>query len=152
MYTATILAATLATLASTAIAGNVIITNLCSSDLYFMRAYPGGSDAVVDIPAHGGSYTEALSGSGIALQVWLEAGNSNEVDYSLSTDPTYGGLYYTLSEVNGTPFEATGIELVPGDSACPSVVCTANDGTCDGVNDTNFCEPGTDLYLTTCSG
>jgi hypothetical protein len=86
--------------ASLAAAGNAIISNRCSYDIWVWSVQPGSSSAPIYIPARG-QYSEPMkSGSPTALKVSkssaLEAGKHTQFEYSIVNNE----LWFDISFVN----------------------------------------------------
>jgi hypothetical protein len=120
--------------ASLAAAGNAIISNRCSYDIWVWSVQPGSSSAPIYIPARG-QYSEPMkSGSPTALKVSksnaLEAGKHTQFEYSIVNNE----LWFDISFVNcangqsssSCPGADGGLTMSSPNSACGSINCAAN--------------------------
>jgi hypothetical protein len=120
--------------ASLAAAGNAIISNRCSYDIWVWSVQPGSSSAAIYIPARG-QYSEPMkSGSPTALKVSkssaLEAGKHTQFEYSIINNE----LWFDISFVNcadgqsasNCPGADGGLAMSSPNSACGKIDCTPN--------------------------
>jgi hypothetical protein len=120
--------------ASLAAAGNAIISNRCSYDIWVWSVQPGSSSAAIYIPARG-QYSETMkSGSPTALKVSkssaLEAGKHTQFEYSIINNE----LWFDISFVNcadgqsasNCPGADGGLAMSSPNSACGKIDCTPN--------------------------
>jgi hypothetical protein len=138
--------------------GSTILKNECSSDVYVWTVSdtPG---TMVTIPA-GGKYSEAYQanpdGGGISMKIATSTEQSTitQFEYTL-TDV----LWYDISNINGFPFMASGLTLIPSDSSCRSMICPAGVELCTAAYNqpddnaaTAMCSNTGDMTLILCSG
>lgn len=133
-----IAAAGLATMVSTALAGNAIVKNNCAEDVYLTITRSDQSSTQYALAADSGTYSETLTGQGNSFGVTKSADY-----YSASTPKLIWGfsdsastVYYSVSSVDGNPFSGESFSLSATNTACGTV--TAYDGltyTCADSND-----------------
>jgi len=152
------LAAVLA-FASTAQASSATVNNDCAFPVYLWSVGDSSTD-MVTIEPFGTPYTEEYHsralGGGISIKISTVINNEDTItqfEYTLNGTK----LWYDVSNVNGFPFSADGLALVPSDSACREVTCPAGEGACHAAytvwNDdyaTAECASTTDLTMTLC--
>ncbi|MCJ1432427.1 hypothetical protein MMC27_001783 [Xylographa pallens] len=152
------LAAVLA-FASVAQASSATVKNDCAFPVYLWSVGDSSSD-MVTIEPYGTPYSEdyhtRADGGGIAIKMSTII-NSEEIVTQLEYTLTGNQLWYDVSNVNGFPFSADGLTLVPSDSSCREVTCPAGEGACHAAytvyNDdyaTAECVSTTDLTMTLC--
>ena len=150
----------LAASASIASAGNVIVQNQCNFDAY-LWSVSNVAGPMQTLAANGGDYTETYrsnpDGGGISMKLATNeaASNITQFEYTLET-PT---LWYDLSNINGYPFMAWGVSVVPSESTCNEVICPAGVALCaDAYNTptedyaTAACTSDADVVVLLCSG
>jgi hypothetical protein len=117
--------------ATLAAAGNAIISNRCSYDIWVWSVVPGSSSASIYIPA-GTQHTEAMrSGSPTSFKIsksnQLVSGKHTQFEYSIINNQ----LWYDISFVNcasgqssaNCPGADGGLSMSSPNSACGSVNC-----------------------------
>ncbi|KAF1346151.1 hypothetical protein BDV97DRAFT_401507 [Delphinella strobiligena] len=128
----------LATLVSTALAGNAVVQNNASEDVYLTITRPDQTSTQQQLAGNGGRYSEPISGTGISF------GLTKSSDYySASTPKLIWGfsdsaptLYYSVSSVNGNPFDGESWSLKATDGSCTVVTSPdSNTYTCADSND-----------------
>jgi hypothetical protein len=110
----------LATLVSTAIAGTAIVQNNCSEQVFLTITRGDQSSSQKALAGNGGRYSEPISGNGNSFGVT----KSSEY-YSPNTPKLIWGfsdsaptLYYSVSAVDGNPFNGQKFQLSASDAAC----------------------------------
>jgi hypothetical protein len=117
--------------ATLAAAGNAVISNRCSYDIWVWSVVPGSSSGPIYIPARG-QYSEPMrSGSPTALKVSksnaLVAGQHTQFEYSIVNNE----LWFDISFVNCAQGQSTsncpgadgGLAMSSPNSACGSINC-----------------------------
>jgi len=116
--------------------GKAIVKSQCSYPVYLWSV----SDTVGEMKTlqTGEQYSEEYrsnpNGGGISIKLssvdnGLFSGAAiTQFEYTLDTT-----IWYDISNVNGYPFVAQGLTLVPSESSCPSVVCAAGVQLCSSV-------------------
>lgn len=120
--------------ATLAAAGNAIISNRCSYDIWVWSVQPGGSSEAIHVAARS-QYTEPMvSGSPVSLKVSksdaLVAGEQTQFEYSIANNE----LWFDISLVNcaegdssaNCPGADGGLAVTSPNSACGSIDCAAN--------------------------
>lgn len=136
--------------------GQPQIVNACGYSVYYMAAGPGWQSGVQELPSP--SYNPR-PGSGMSIKLSPQLnGEVTQFEYSWDS----GKVHYDLSNINGAPFAAAGMSLVPSvqnDSrypTCVSIDCPAGQEPCVAAynqpNDirTHVCHEDVDLTLTLC--
>ena len=150
----------LAASASVASAGNVVIQNQCNFPAY-LWSVSNVAGPMQTLPANGGEYTETYrnnpDGGGISMKLATDSAASNitQFEYTLETST----LWYDLSNINGYPFMAWGVSVIPSESTCNEVICPAGVALCaDAYNTptedyaTAACTSDADVVVLLCSG
>ena len=154
-------AAVLLALAPTAMAlGSASVINNCGFPIYYASV---GQSQHAEMQQMQGSYSQQYSqaGNGISIKLAPSAdGQVSQFEFTWAD----GKINYDLSNIDGYPFAAGGMSLVPsmqGDSANPTCVpidCPAGNSVCsaayhapDDVR-THVCSDSADLVLTMCPG
>lgn len=140
--------------------GNAVIHNQCDFPVY-LWSVSNVAGPMQELAANGGEYTEAYEnnpdGGGISIKLGRDTTGANitQFEYTLETP----SLWYDLSNINGYPFMAYGVSVVPSSSACNQVICPAGIELCaDAYNtpDENYataeCSSDADMVVLLCSG
>ena len=84
------------------------------------------------LAANGGSYSETYKtnpdGGGISIKLASVSNTEGEVtqfEYTLTNL-----IYYDVSNINGYPFQQWGMNLIPSDDTCRSIMCPAGVSQC----------------------
>jgi len=142
--------------------GSATVINNCGFDIYYASV---AQNAGASMQLLQGSYTEQYSDQGVGISIKLAMANSlsgpvSQFELTWQNDK----INYDLSNINGYPFSAGGMELVPStpaDSSNPTCVvvnCPAGESTCTAAYNqpddtaTKVCSDQTNLVLTMCPG
>ncbi|PSK36101.1 hypothetical protein B9Z65_5916 [Elsinoe australis] len=124
-------------LASTAMAGNAIVQNKCTSTIYLTITRANQMTTTRPI-APGQKYSEPIANQGNSFGITRNqdyySPNTPKLIWGFSNSPPT--LYYSVSQVNGNPFEGAKFRLRSSDTKCQAV--TGLDGrtrTCGSNND-----------------
>ncbi|RMZ67137.1 bys1 domain-containing [Pyrenophora seminiperda CCB06] len=158
--------------ASLAMAGNAILSNRCSYDVW-VWSVSGKSVAPIHVPSRS-QHTEPLTNTGTSLKICksseLAAGKHTQFEYT----PANGQMWYDISFVDcaqgksasDCPGHDEGLTMRGSNSQCGSIDCAAG-SYCPkqayyvpqplltlGIEEPVFNCPGTDvdIYMTVCSG
>lgn len=142
--------------------GTATVINNCGYPIYYASV---GQSQHANMQALQGSYSEGYSQQGVGISIKLAPNNTvggpvSQFEFTWAN----GKVAYDLSNIDGYPFSAGGMRVVPsaqGDSAnptcvpvdCPAgqAVCTAAYNAPDDVR-TMVCDENTSLTLTMCPG
>ncbi|PNS16736.1 hypothetical protein CAC42_4700 [Sphaceloma murrayae] len=137
MQFTTTLAVLVGAIASTAMAGNAIVENKCTSTIYLTITRANQMSSTRPI-APGQKYQEAIANQGNSFGITRNADyyspNTPKLIWGFSNAPPT--LYYSVSQVNGDPFAGAKFRLRSSDGNCGAV--TGYDGrtrTCGSNND-----------------
>ncbi|KAI1951599.1 hypothetical protein LOZ12_000717 [Ophidiomyces ophidiicola] len=162
MHSKTLVAivAALAGFLPTAIAGSAKIDNQCSDDVYLWSIADSAHVEMKKLGS-GESYSEKYrengNGGGISMKLSLDESQKevSQFEYTLSKPK----VFYDLSNIDGYPFKDGGVSIIPSNSECPKVICSAGDGKCaeaynkpDDDHATKGCPDSTDLHVILCGG
>ncbi|KAK5054629.1 hypothetical protein LTR84_001520 [Exophiala bonariae] len=142
--------------------GTATVINNCGYPIYYASV---GQSYHANMQPLQGSYSEGYSQQGVGISIKLapnatSSGPVSQFEFTWAN----GKIAYDLSNIDGYPFSAGGMQVVPskqGDSAnptcvvvdCPAgqAVCTAAYNAPDDVR-TMVCDENTSLTLTMCPG
>jgi hypothetical protein len=156
-------AAVLLASAQTALAlGSATVVNNCGFPVYYTSVGGGDNAAMQQLE---GSYSQGYSdeGTGFSIKLSPNATSSGAVSQFEFTWAN-GKISYDLSNINGYPFSAGGMEIVPSmqnDASNPSCVvvdCPSGEATCSAAYNapddtrTMVCDQDSNLVLTICPG
>lgn len=117
--------------ATLAAAGNAIIQNKCSEDIWVWSVGSGSSSSAIHIPAYGQHSEPMISGSPTAIKVsntnQLQNGKHTQFEYSIVNNQ----MWFDISFVNcavgessaNCPGAAGGLAMSSPNSACGSINC-----------------------------
>ena len=161
-YSTLATAATLFTLAPLALtAGTARVVNNCGSPVYFASVAQSVHASMSELPSSG--YSEAYSKPGVGVSIKLSpnaTGQVTQFEYTWAD----GNIHYDISNIDGNPFSAGGMELTPsmagasGYPTCQTVSCPAGQSSCDAAYNkpddvrTMVCPENSDLTMTLCPG
>lgn len=140
-------------------AGQAIIKNQCSDNVYLWSVSNTAGDMVTI--NNGGTYRESYrtnpDGGGISIKIATQkdlSGAITQFEYTLGSD----FLWYDVSNINGYPFMKSGLTAIPSESTCSSIQCPAGVAECAAaynVPTDNFataaCAPDADMVVVLCS-
>lgn len=143
-------------------AGTAHVINNCGFPVYYASV---GQSYHADMQLLQGSYSEAYSQPGVGISIKL-APNSSSTGAVSQFEFTWanGKIAYDLSNIDGYPFSAGGMQVVPSklndasNPTCTIVDCPAGQAYCDAAYNlpddvrTMVCDENTDLTLTLCPG
>jgi hypothetical protein len=154
-------AALLLALAPTAMAmGQATVINNCGSPVYYAAV---GQSAHAEMQQMQGSYSQGWGSQGDGMSIKLSPSANGAVTQFEFTWAD-GKINYDMSNINGNPFAAGGMSLVPSMSNDPSnptcvpINCPAGQDYCDAAYNqpddvrTHVCSQDADLTLTLCPG
>ena len=142
--------------------GSATVINNCGYPIYYASV---GQSQHASMQQLQGSYSEGYSQQGVGISIKLapndtSSGPVSQFEFTWAD----GKIAYDLSNIDGYPFSAGGMQVVPstqGDSSnptcvpvdCPAgqAVCTAAYNAPDDIR-TMVCSEDTDLTLTMCPG
>jgi hypothetical protein len=142
--------------------GSATVVNNCGFPIYYASVSQSGAANMQELD---GSYTEAFSQENVGISIKLSPNDTLSGPVS-QFEFTWSGsnVAYDLSNINGYPFSAGGMEIVPSmqdDSSFPTCVavdCPAGETTCTAAYNapddtrTMVCDQDSDLVLTMCPG
>jgi len=156
-------AAVLLAFAPTTLAvGSATVVNNCGFPIYFASVAQNGA---ADLQELQGSYTETYSLNNVGVSIKLTpddtlSGSVSQFEFTWAN----GQIAYDLSNINGYPFSAGGMEVVPSMQndpsfpTCVAINCPAGESVCSAAynapNDvaTMVCDQDSNLVLTMCPG
>ncbi|KPI35169.1 uncharacterized protein AB675_10156 [Cyphellophora attinorum] len=155
------LLALLISMPSASAASNAIVINQCGAPIYVASVKNNNNAQPWALPA-GQRYTEPLlvKSSGVSIKVQASPGGKvAQFEFTLASD---GKVYYDISNIDGNPFAAHGVSLVPSvKSSVANPTCVAVDcppgARCDAAYNlpddvrTKVCPGMTDLVFTLCT-
>lgn len=152
----------LLTLAPSALAvGSAHVVNNCGMPVYFASVAQSVHANMQQLPSSG--YSESYSLPNVGVSIKLAPNSTGEVtqfEYTWAD----GDIHYDISNINGNPFAAGGMELTPsmagasGYPTCQTVSCPAGATTCEQAYNlpddvrTMVCPEDSDLTMTLCPG
>lgn len=152
-------------LASASIAsavGSATVVNNCGFPVYY--ASVGGSSNP-SMQQLSGSYSQAYSEEGVGVSIKLSpnastSGSISQFEFTWAN----GKISYDISNINGYPFSAGGMEVVPSmqndpsNPTCVPIDCPAGQSVCNAAYNapddtrTMVCNEDSSLVLTLCPG
>ncbi|EXJ85977.1 hypothetical protein A1O1_06346 [Capronia coronata CBS 617.96] len=140
--------------------GSATVVNNCDFPIYYASV---GQSYTADMQEIKGNYTEKYSQEGVGISIKLApvastSGPVSQFEFTWAN----GKIAYDLSNIDGYPFSAGGMEIVPskqGDSSNPTCVpvdCPAGEAVCTAAYNhpddtrTMVCDQDSDLVLTMC--
>ncbi|KAI9719340.1 MAG: hypothetical protein M1828_006241 [Chrysothrix sp. TS-e1954] len=139
--------------AALASAGNVEVSNNCTSPVYVQS-----NSATTPTTIQPGSvYSMPATGTGVSVKVGVtpQLPHPLLIAYTLSN----GLVYYDLSTLNGNSFIPQGFHLRPSDTSCHTISCAPGANPCTDTyypgqpsnhNPVYACQSGSNFVLTTC--
>jgi hypothetical protein len=144
--------------------GTAFIENWCDFEVYVWSVADVPNNTINHLAAATGGYSETYrtnpNGGGISLKIATVPVDSNitQFEYTYLIDNSY--IYYNISNINGTPFQAWGLALSPSTptlSPCGPISCDPGMALCPGVYNeptddyvVQACDLSVDLILTLC--
>ncbi|KEF56044.1 uncharacterized protein A1O9_07625 [Exophiala aquamarina CBS 119918] len=142
--------------------GSATVVNNCGYPIYFASV---GQSQHANMQPLQGSYSEGYSQQGVGISIKLAPNNTvggpvSQFEFTWAN----GKIAYDLSNIDGYPFSAGGMQVVPstqGDSSNPTCVpvdCPAGQSVCTAAYNapddvrTMVCDENTSLTLTMCPG
>lgn len=163
MRQSTAIAASLLALATSVLAaGTAYIVNNCGSPVYFASVGQSAHADMAALPANG--YSEGFSKDGVGISIKLSPSANGAVTQFEYTWVAGNSVAYDISNIDGNPFSAGGMSLVPsmegaeGFPSCVTVNCPAGQDRCDAAYNlpddvrTKVCPENSDLTFTLCPG
>lgn len=161
-HSSTIAASLLALAPSVLAAGTARVVNNCGSQVYFASVGQSAHSDMAALPASG--YSEAFSKDGVGISIKLSSSIDGAVTQFEYTWVSGNSVAYDISNIDGNPFSAGGMSLVPsmegaeGFPSCVTVNCPAGQDRCDAAYNlpddvrTKVCPENSDLTFTLCPG
>ncbi|KIW67149.1 hypothetical protein PV04_06421 [Phialophora macrospora] len=142
--------------------GSATVINNCGFPVYYASVGGSSNPSMQQLQ---GSYSEGYSQQGVGVSIKLspEASTSGEISQFEFTWAN-GKIAYDLSNINGYPFSAGGMEVVPSmqndpnNPTCVPVTCPAGESVCTAAYNqpddtrTMVCDENSSLTLTLCPG
>ncbi|KAL2416063.1 hypothetical protein ABEF95_008722 [Exophiala dermatitidis] len=142
--------------------GSATVVNNCGFPIYYASV---GQDYNANMQQLQGSYTEKYSQEGVGISIKLSpnattSGPVSQFEFTWAD----GKVSYDLSNIDGYPFSAGGMEIVPSNQndasnpTCVPVDCPAGETVCTAAYNapddtrTMVCDQDTNLVLTMCPG
>lgn len=142
--------------------GTATVINNCGYPIYYASV---GQSQHADMQPLQGSYSEGYSQPNVGISIKLapnatSSGPVSQFEFTLGN----GKISYDLSNIDGYPFSAGGMRVVPSKQNDPSnptcvvIDCPAGEAYCDAAYNlpddvrTMVCDENTDLVLTMCPG
>jgi len=163
MRQSTAIAATLLAIAPWVLAaGTAHVVNKCGSQVYFAVIGQSAHADMVALPANG--YSEAFTKNNVGISIKLSPSVAGAVTQFEYTWVAGNSVAYDISNIDGNPFSAGGMSLVPsmegaeGFPSCVTVDCPAGQDRCDAAYNlpddvrTMVCPENSDLTFTLCPG
>jgi len=163
MHPTVAITAALLTLFPTSLAvGTAHVVNNCGAQVYFASVGQSAHSDMAALPASG--YSEGFDKSGVGISIKLSPSASGPVTQFEFTWVEGQNVAYDISNIDGNPFSAGGMSLVPsmegaeGFPSCVTVNCPAGQDRCDAAYNlpddvrTKVCPENSDLTFTLCPG
>lgn len=161
-YSAIATAAALLTLAPSALAvGTAHVVNNCGMPVYFASVAQNVAAGMSELPSSGYSEGYTLANVGVSIKLSPNAtGSVTQFEFTWAN----GDIAYDISNINGNPFSAQGMQLTPsmqgasGYPTCQTVSCPAGQASCSAAYNqpddvrTMVCPEDSDLTFTLCPG
>ena len=155
-------AAALLALAPSALAvGSANVVNNCGMPVYFASVAQSVHSNMEQLPSSGYSETYSLPNVGVSIKLSPnDTGSVTQFEFTWAD----GNINYDISNINGNPFAAGGMELTPsmagasGFPSCQAVSCPAGASSCSAAYNqpddvrTMVCPEDSDLTMTLCPG
>ncbi|KIX94423.1 uncharacterized protein Z520_09809 [Fonsecaea multimorphosa CBS 102226] len=142
--------------------GSATVVNNCGYPVYY-AAVGGSSNPSMQLLE--GSYSQAYTEEGVGISIKLSpndttSGPISQFEFTWAN----GKISYDLSNINGYPFSAGGMEIVPSmqndpnNPTCVVVDCPAGESVCTAAYNapddtrTMVCDQDSNLVLTICPG
>lgn len=155
-------AAVLLALAPTAMAmGQATVINNCGSDVYYA---PVGQSDHAEMLLLQGSYSQSWGSQGNGMSIKLAPSTNNRDVTQFEFTWADGKIHYDISNIDGNPFAAGGMSLVPdmqndpSNPTCVPINCPAGQSYCDAAYNepddvrTHVCDQEANLVFTLCPG
>lgn len=142
-------------------AGTAHVINNCGAPVYYASVGQSAHANLKQLPSSG--YSESYSQPNVGVSIKLAPNATGKVTQFEFTWAS-GNIYYDISNIDGNPFAAQGMELTPsmagtdGYPSCQTVSCPAGVSTCDAAYNlpddvrTMVCPEDSDLTFTLCPG
>jgi len=141
--------------------GTANVVNNCGMPVYYASVAQSAHASMAELPSSGYSESYTLPDVGVSIKLAPnESGSVTQFEFTWAD----GNINYDISNINGNPFMAGGMELTPsmqgasGYPSCQTVSCPAGAETCteaynqpDDVR-TMVCPEDSDLTMTLCPG
>lgn len=142
--------------------GSATVINNCGYPIYYASVASNNNAGMQELQ---GSYSEGYSQQGVGVSIKLapnatSSGAVSQFEFTWAN----GKISYDLSNINGYPFSAGGMEVVPSmqndpsNPSCVPVDCPAGEATCTAAYNapddtrTMVCDENASLVLTMCPG
>ena len=152
----------LASASGVAAVGSATVVNNCGSAVYFSSVGGSSNAAMQQLQ---GSYSQTYSQPGVGVSIKLSpqssiSGPISQFEFTWAN----GKISYDLSNINGYPFSAGGMQIVPSmqndpnNPTCVPVTCPAGQSVCTAAYNqpddtrTMVCDQNSNLVLTLCPG
>ncbi|KAK5955570.1 hypothetical protein OHC33_003211 [Knufia fluminis] len=141
--------------------GSAVVVNNCGSDVYFASV---GQSAHSDMALMKGGYSEPFTKDNVGISIKLSPSMTGAVTQFEYTWVKGQNVAYDISNIDGNPFSAGGMSLVPsmegaeGFPSCVTVNCPAGQDKCDAAYNlpddvrTKVCPEDSVLTFTLCTG
>ncbi|KIX05027.1 uncharacterized protein Z518_05899 [Rhinocladiella mackenziei CBS 650.93] len=152
----------LASAPATLALGSATVVNNCGYPIYYASV---GQSYTASMQQLQGSYTESFSQEGVGISIKLSpnattSGPISQFEFTWAN----GKVSYDLSNIDGYPFSAGGMEIVPSmqndpsNPTCVVIDCPAGESVCSAAYNapddvrTMVCDEDSNLVLTVCPG
>ena len=152
----------LASASTVSAVGSATVVNNCGSAVYYASVGGSSNPGMQQLK---GSYSQSYSQQGVGVSIKLSnedstSGPISQFEFTWAN----GKISYDLSNINGYPFSAGGMEVVPSmqndpnNPTCVPVTCPAGDSVCSAAYNqpddtrTMVCSEDANLILTLCPG
>lgn len=142
--------------------GSATVVNNCGFPVYYASVGQGYSASMQQLQ---GSYSQPYGEEGVGISIKLAPNESlsgpiSQFEFTWAN----GKIAYDISNINGYPFSAGGMEIVPSmqndpnNPTCVVVSCPAGDSVCSAAYNapddtrTMVCDQESSLVLTMCPG
>jgi hypothetical protein len=141
--------------------GTAHVVNNCGMPVYFASVAQSVHASMEQLPSSGYSEAYTLPNVGVSIKLSPNAsGSVTQFEFTWAA----GNINYDISNINGNPFAAGGMELTPsmagasGFPTCETISCPAGAETCSAAYNqpddvrTMVCPEDSDLTMTLCPG
>jgi hypothetical protein len=142
--------------------GSATVVNNCGFPVYYASVGGSSNPTMQQLQ---GSYSEGYSQQGVGVSIKLSPEDSTSGEISqFEFTWANGKISYDLSNINGYPFSAGGMEVIPSmqndpnNPTCVPITCAAGDSVCTAAYNqpddtrTMVCDENSSLTLTLCPG